>query len=236
MAADASDALLAHAAELVRRDTDVAARLESVRELADRAGLVRARAAEVELALRRLPGEFEELARRRGEADERELEARRELSGAEARLAGLEAGRRRRADDIDRARSERETARASHADAETEVQRLDASEVSLRLEQTSLEGEATELVAAARAIAGELREVVGLATSGLRVPGPTVEELDEWGAGVRSALFVVRGTLEAQRERVVAEANALGASVLGEELGASSVAVVHRRIAEAQGL
>jgi chromosome segregation ATPase len=232
VAADASDALLAHAAELVRRDAEVAGRLQSVRELADRAVSVRARAAGVEAALRSLPGELVELTRRRREADAREAQARRELASAEGRVAELEAGRRRRADEIDRARSELETARESYADAEAEVQRLDASEAALRSEQTSLDAEAAELVAAARSIAGDLKEVDGLAESALRTPGPTVEELDGWGAGVRSALFVVRGTLEAQRERVVAEANALGASVLGEELGASSVTVVHRRLAE----
>lgn len=232
MAADASDPLLAHAAELVRRDAEVAGRLESVRQLADRAASVRARAASVEAALRRLPAELEGLARRRREADAREAQARRELASAEGRVAELEAGRRRRADEIDRARSELETARQSYADAEAEVQRLDASEAALLSEQASLHAEAVELVAAAGAIAGELREVDGLAEPARRAPGPTVEELDEWGAGVRSALFVVRGTLETQRERVVTEANALGSSVLGEELGASSVAVIHRRIAE----
>lgn len=156
------------------------------------------------------------------------------LAAAETRLAELEAGRRRRAAEIDRARRELETARESNADAEAEVQRLDAVEVALRSEQASLEEEAAALVAAADAIAADLHEVNGLAESGLRAPGATVAELDEWGAGVRSALFVVRGTLEAQRERIIAEASALASYVLGEELGASSVAVVHRRIAEAQ--
>jgi hypothetical protein len=36
--------------------------------------------------------------------------------------------------------------------------------------------------------------------------------------------------LEAERERVVVEANVLGTSVLGEELGAASVALVRRRL------
>ena len=57
-----------------------------------------------------------------------------------------------------------------------------------------------------------------------------IDELDDWGGQVRSALFVVRGTLEAERERVVVEANVLGTSVLGEELGATSVAIVRRRL------
>jgi hypothetical protein len=41
--------------------------------------------------------------------------------------------------------------------------------------------------------------------------------------------------LETERERVVVEANVLGASVLGEQLGASSVALVRRRLESAAG-
>jgi len=232
--ADAFDALLAHAAELARRDEDVAARLESALDLADRAGAVRARAAEVDAALERLPDELDDLERRRGEAEARESGARSELETADAHLAELEAGRRRRADEIDRARSELETARDAHADAEAEVARIDASRAQLSSEQASLETEALELVAKANAIARDLHEVEGIAEAALREPGLTITDLEEWGARVRSALFVVRGTLETQRERIVAEANALGSSVLGEELGASSVAVVRRRIEEAR--
>ncbi len=47
---------------------------------------------------------------------------------------------------------------------------------------------------------------------------------------MRSALLVARGSLEAERERIVVEANALGAAVLGESLGARSVALVRRRL------
>ena len=66
-------------------------------------------------------------------------------------------------------------------------------------------------------------------------PGMTLDEVEEWGARVRSALFVARGTLETERERIVAEANALGTAVLGESLGRSSVAVVRRRLEESLG-
>jgi hypothetical protein len=43
-------------------------------------------------------------------------------------------------------------------------------------------------------------------------------------------VLVARGTLEAQRELIVVEANALAAGALGEPLGASSVALVRRRL------
>lgn len=226
---------VAHAAELERRDATIAASLERVNALATRAGIVRTRASEIRVALARLPDELAGVARRRGDAEAARAHARSELEDATARLTALESARRRRADELDRARSEQETARAALADAEAHVARIDAVEAGLLTEQGALEGEGETLVDDARAVAGELRGVEGLAQVGIRDPGTTVDDLEEWGAGVRSALFVVRGTLETQRERVVAEANALGASVLGEELGASSVAAVHRRIAEIHG-
>lgn len=223
---------VAHAAELERRDAAVAAGLDRVNALAARAGAVRSRASEVREALAELPDELAGVARRRSDAEAARERARSELEDATARLAALESGRRRRGDELDRARSEQETAREALADAEAHVARIDAGEAVLRTHQSALESEGERLVGDARAVACELRGIEGLAQAGIRDPGTTVDDLEEWGAGVRSALFVVRGTLEAQRELVVAEANALGSSVLGEELGASSVAVVHRRIAE----
>ena len=65
--------------------------------------------------------------------------------------------------------------------------------------------------------------------------GPEADDVEEWGARVRSALFVARGTLETERERIVVEANALGTAVLGETLGGSSVAVIRRRLEESLG-
>jgi hypothetical protein len=107
---------------------------------------------------------------------------------------------------------------------------LDEREEALTEEASALRAERGELGQAAVGIASEL-EGIGRVTAAAKVsPGETLAELDDWGGRVRSALFVVRGTLEAERERVVVEANALGASVLGEELGASGVALVRRQL------
>jgi hypothetical protein len=46
-------------------------------------------------------------------------------------------------------------------------------------------------------------------------------------------LLVSRGTLEAERERVVVEANELAALVLGDSSAGSSVTLVRRRLEEA---
>ena len=61
-------------------------------------------------------------------------------------------------------------------------------------------------------------------------PGQTLEEIVEWAARAHAALFVVRGGLESERERVVLEANALAAAVLGEDVGGASVALVRQRL------
>jgi hypothetical protein len=64
-------------------------------------------------------------------------------------------------------------------------------------------------------------------------PGTTLAELEDWAGRARAALFVARGTLETERERIVAEANALGAAVTGEPAAGTSVALVRKRIEDA---
>ncbi|MCZ7587950.1 MAG: hypothetical protein M5U27_03630 [Gaiella sp.] len=90
--------------------------------------------------------------------------------------------------------------------------------------------ERDELGRVAAGIAADVRRVRRIAETAGRLPGAAFADVDEWAAHVRSVLFVVRGTLEAERERIVAEANVLGASVLGEDLGVSSIALVRRRL------
>ena len=109
------------------------------------------------------------------------------------RLAELEGGRRHRAEEIDRARSEVATARDSLADAEHQVERL-----------TRSGGGCSPRAGHARR--ARARPSSGCARGGRRDPAParesrrprddpggTLEELEEWGARVRVALFVVPG-------------------------------------------
>lgn len=233
MGADTRHELVAHVADLDRRDDAVARELESVTSLLERSEAARAHGAELRAALARIPGELQELAARGVEARADEDRAREEAEAAAARVARLESGRRRREEELDRARSELATAQVALADARTRLARLDEHEAGLRVEGERLAGETDELVAAARTIADGLGGVQGLATGARRDPGGTLDELEEWAAGARSALFVLRGTLELQRERIVLEANALGSAVLGEPLGGSSVSLVRRRVEEA---
>ncbi len=230
MAAEPAGALLAHAAELERRDEVIAGELEAVRDLEERAGAVRGRAGEVRDALQRLPAELDELEGLRRDAETAATAAREELERAASRVEALESSRRRRDDELDRAHKESSTAREAVADAVARLRRLDEVEARLSEEKQELTAEETTLAHSAERIAADLRRVARVAEAAGRAPGATLDELDDWGGRVRSALFVARGTLEAERERIVTEANVLGASVLGEQLGASSVALVRRRL------
>jgi chromosome segregation ATPase len=232
VARDTTAELVAHATALERRDEAVARELDAVRELAGRADEVRARTTATRAGLERVPVELAELARLRAVAQADTETARARLEAAESRLGEVESARRRREDAIDRARSEVSTARDALDDALAQRERLAGREHALAAERGSLEAEAEQLVRDAAEIAAALRELPRVAEGARREPGGTLAELEEWGGQARSALFVARGTLESERERIVVEANALGSSVLGEPLGASSVAVVRRRIEE----
>ena len=221
---------LAHAAELERRDTEIANELAVVRDLEERVAAIRGRAGIVGEALERVPLEREDLARRRVEADEAVTAARVDVERTESRVASLESGRRRRDDELDRARKEAATSRDTLADALAVRGRIDERASGLVEDERALVAEGEALAKAAELVAEGVRNVGRVTESAGRAPGTSLAELDDWGSRVRSALFVVRGTLEAERERVVVEANVLGTSVLGEELGATSVAIVRRRL------
>lgn len=225
----------AYAAELEQRDASLAGELARIGELAGRAFGVRARAAEVSAALERVPLELAELQQRRREADADIAAARVELDRAEARVETLESGRRRRVEELERARKESATAREALVDAVARRERADRLEDALRADEPVLVAEAVELARAAGEIAHDVRSARRIAEAAGRDPGETLAALDDWGGRLRSALLVARGALEAERERIAVEANVLGASVLGEELGASSVALVRRRLEEHLG-
>jgi chromosome segregation ATPase len=222
--------LVSHAAELERRDAAIARELDALADVAERAGALRARAAEIRSALARLPAELEELAGRAGSARAGADSAREELAGADERVEGLTRARRRKQAELDRAEREAATARQLLADAEAEVARVLEQLEELRASEPELHQEAETLAREARGIAAELARLPRIPDADGLQPGESLEELEQWGLLVRSAVLVSRGTLEAERERVVVEANALAAGVLGESLGASSVTSVRRRL------
>ncbi len=232
--ADARSArLLALAEELELRDMAIAAQIAEIAELAERAGALRARGAEIDALLGALPAELEMLAYAGRDAAEAVRVARTELTDTEARLAALEGARRRREDEIARARRTVLDAREAVADTEARIARLEARGREIRDLESTLRAEADGLAVTARSVAGAIGAVPRVSDAGKSAPGTTLPEIDEWGARARAALFVARGTLDAERERVVAEAEALGAAVLGEDLAGTSVTLVRRRLEQA---
>lgn len=222
--------LLSFASDLERRDSDVAARHADVVALLGRVDDVRARASCTRAALEALPRERLHAEQALADAQTREAEARRELTDAEARLQ--DAGRSRRASEASKAEAERAVRRAETAlsDATAGVVRAGERVAALTDHELALGDEAESLGVEAGVLAHEVAEEPRLSESGRAVPGRTLEEIEEWGARVHAALFVVRGGLENERERIVLEANALAASVLGEQIAGTSVALVRRRL------
>lgn len=222
---------LAHAEELQRRDDELAAGIGEVAELLVRADAVHARAGAILALLDALPAEVARSEAAVAEATAREQRASDELVAARLRLDALPQDRRR-AEEA-RAQARRELLRAGEelADASARTARLGARHDGLVASGATLQDEADELAAAAGEIAAVLRTVARVSESGREEPGPGLESLVEWGGRVRAALFVVRGGLESERERILVEAGTMGAAVLGEQVAGASVAAVRRRLA-----
>ncbi len=228
-----ADAVLALAAELERRDGAVAARLARVLELAGQAERIGERAAELHALLEDAPARLAQL-------DAESASARDALRAADAAVEAA----RRRADEA--ARRGREEARREAAlelgraeerarDAAAHLGRVEASAARLRSERASAHEEARLLVDEAGSTAASVARLEGVSASGRDGPGERLDDLPAWAGRVRAALFVVRGQLEGERERVVREANELGASVLGEPVAGASVALVRRRLEQTLG-
>ena len=228
---------VSYARELERQDADVAARIETVAGLLGRVDAIRAAARRVQVALEALPDAIAVAEQGERDALAREAEARAELSEAERRVEEVKASRR--ASDEAKTEAARAARRAAvtAADAADTVARMRERVAALAGDEVALRAEADGLAVEAQHVAREIAEVPRLSESGRAAPGASLAEIDEWGARAHAALFVVRGGLEAEREKVVLEAYALAAAALGEQTAGASVALVRRRLEEslAQG-
>ena len=232
MAGTSYEELVSYAAELERQDGQVAEELATLVDVAERAASLRARAAEIRDTLERLPRELDDVSYRERGARADLAAAEEELGRAEERVAALSRARRRKQDELDRAEREASTARDLRDDCRAEAERLRDRAETLRASGDGLQTEAETLPRRARSIATELVQIRPISDAPTLQPGDTLTELEKWGLLVRSAALVARGTLEAERERIVVEANALATGALGEPLAGSSVAFVRRRLEE----
>ena len=188
-------------------------------DLLSQADEIRAAAASVGAGLEAIPGELAAIDVAERAARTSEHSERLELADAENRLAELQRSRRKSKEAI--AEAERDVLRAREAVAES-VARIDralARRRALLEHEAVLRAEAEGLTVAARETAAAILEVPSVSSSGRSRPGAGLAEIEEWGGRAHAALFVVRGGLEAERERIVVEANVLAAAVLREPLG-----------------
>jgi chromosome segregation ATPase len=230
-----SDTVRDIAADLGARDDALALQLTKIAELGDAIGSLRARAGEIGSELDALPAEQAAAEGAVDDARAAAVEARADLSEAERRLEQVESSRRASEDDRARARSEAKVARETLVDAEHRIERHLAHRAELDDLGRALQAEADGLVVEARPLAAALRDAPRMIDAARGEPGSTLDELEDWAARARAALFVARGTLETERDKVVAEANALATAVTGEELPGTSVALARRRIEDALG-
>jgi hypothetical protein len=227
-----AESVLAVAADLEQRDRELAARIVSLDELASRAAGVRKRALEVSTFLEALPAQLAAAVQQVGDSRAALAAADAELAEARRTVAELE-GRRRKQDAFEQAGRELIRAEERRADVLARLQRSETALAALHDDERRRQLEAERLVAEAPSIAAEIARIPRISSSGRSSPGASLAGLDEWAARARAALFVTRGVLVGERERLMAEANALGGAVLGEDLTGSSVARVRQAVERA---
>jgi flagellar biosynthesis GTPase FlhF len=222
---------LADVEELARRDEAAAAALAEVEYVQAQTEHARSRGDELLAFRRTLPAERE---RRAAAIDEAETA----LAGATAAREQLEeelraaAGRRKQQE---RERLERrvEEARASENAAAAELERMRAAAAHLERDAAQAEADARELEGEARLVAARVAALPRLSHEATAPPGDGLDGVAEWGARVRAPLLLLHAQLAAERDAIIREANEIGSVVLGEALGASSVARVRERVAQA---
>ena len=207
--------LLAYARELEAEDAALAGAAAEVEALRDAAAALRGRAERSGEFLARLPEARAAAAEAVAEA-EAELERRlADLREAEAQLE-----RATKEEAVLAARRAVVRTRDLAGGAERKLARLRAEAKALEEEARAVHAELPEL----DRIAGDL------ATKIEGLPEPVTIGVAAWAARAEAALFVTRSGLEAQRERVIRQANELGASAFGEPLVSTSVSLVRERL------
>lgn len=219
--------LLAYARELEAEDAALAGAIADVEGLRRAAGELRGRAVHAVDFLARLP---EAMAAVAGAVAEAESEL--DLRLADLREAEAELERARKEEAVLAARRAVVRTRDLASGTERKLERLRAEGSALDEEARAIEADLPELE---RAAAGLAEGVGGVRRAPeVGAPGPGALEVASWAAYAEAALLVARSGLETERERIVRQANELGASAFGEPLVSSSVSLVRERL-ERQG-
>ncbi len=224
--------LLEMAKELEVADERLAVAIVEVGALDAEVAATGARAADLDRFLAGLPAERSRLDDAAPDAEQARQRRRAELEAAERELA--EAEQKRKGERMAAARRAVVRTRDALSSAERRLGRAMDAQSGLERRARLAEAETPELLAQSRDLAARVRRVPRISPHAGDDPAAGLSGVVQWAAGSHAALFVVRSALETERERVVREANELGASALGEALAATSVALVRRRLERAQ--
>jgi hypothetical protein len=202
---------------LADRDAELAQLAARLHELAAAVAEIRSAAEGVDLFFAAYPAE--ETARRAAATEaEAESERRRaELADAESALAQApdEDTRLHAQYAVDRARDH-------VAVTESALARARAAREELEREAAALPARVPQLEGQARAVAAE--------APGVPPPGEGPRALVDWASRARAELFVAAGQVDAQRERLIREANELASMLTGEPTYGSTTAQALARV------
>ena len=230
MGDDGAADLVAQARELERRDYDVAARIDATTASCARSTASGRERCEYGLGSLLFPARL----RVSSTPCRTPVAARRWRGGnsidAEGRLEKVRHSRRAGEDALQTAERDVRRTTVAVADAGAAVSRAHEHLRDLAGEEVALLAEREGLATEARIVAAAVADVPRLSESGRTAPGGALEEIEEWAARAHAALFVVRGGLENERERIVLEANSLAAAALGEQGSGASVSLVRKQL------
>jgi chromosome segregation ATPase len=207
---------LAELRALERRDDVLQERAQRLRDLDEEVTGIRAEAEALGAFEATHPAQLDRLRREVAEAED-ELERRRE-EAARARAAEEDAS-----DDVARQLARRAIERADDHVAVAEREVGEAHERLSELRQWF--DEAPAALAALRARAATVRAAAP------ETPYPdSTHDLVEWASHAHAELFVAAGHTDAERDRVVREANELASMLLGESTYGLTVAQARSRV------
>lgn len=208
--------------DLDRRDAELGARADQLREADTAVAAIRERADAIAAFFASYPHEDGRL--------------RAAVAAARAELAAREEGCRAAQAEVDGARNDDERALARHAlqRASDHLVVAGAAVERALAEHDALDGEASALPAELDRLE-ERSRLVAASISDVPPPGEGPAALAEWASRAHAALFVASGSVDSQRERVIREANELATAILGEPTYGSTVAQARARVERAGG-
>ena len=211
------------ARELEARDERVADELGALQQLQAEVAELRTHGEAIAAFRAAYPGELARIEETAASACE-ELAAR----AAEREAAEVELERAR--SDEDRAAARRAVTRATDAESSSrrKLERAEEEQSTLEREAARLDEELPRLERRAMELGHRLEE--HRRVTRIETDPSGLEPLLDWASRARAALFVAAGGLETERERIVREANELGAAALGEPAVVTSVRLVRERL------